>query len=363
MSVEKKYKNKMGMFDFIKGIAIFAVLYWHTLEMWEGEPGFDALIGLNGFFGACWMPAFLLSSAYWYKPKDVKTYTVNQLKSLFVPYIRLQVMIWICFCIAHYMKWGYFLDTLKGVKHVMYGSVSGNMNEFYIGGTCICGIGPMWFIITLCFSGILFNMIMKQEKIKHKWIPIVILAMIGVLFGNVKVQPYCFSAVLAGVLPLYVGYRLKESKFLIRKWTAKDYFFIWLIGFICYAFVGFTLMNGFYNNAVYVVFGIPMGIVALRFGLWVGQKDNKFVMFFKKLGRYTFWILMVHTLEIMSIDWHWFKNWHVLAGLSPFLSFFIVLVIRLCLVTCGCLALSKVNKYYTRWKENGANKRIIKSKQ
>ena len=40
MKEDKLYKNKMGMFDFIKGVAIFAVIYTHTIELWNGEPGF-----------------------------------------------------------------------------------------------------------------------------------------------------------------------------------------------------------------------------------------------------------------------------------------------------------------------------------
>ena len=34
----KLYKNKMGMFDFIKGIAIFAVVLCHTVECWKDDP-------------------------------------------------------------------------------------------------------------------------------------------------------------------------------------------------------------------------------------------------------------------------------------------------------------------------------------
>ena len=235
MKENKLYKNKMGMFDFIKGIAIFAVVYTHTIELWGGEPGFGPLITINGMFGTCWMPVFLLSSAYWYKPKPVKTYTMNQLKDLLVPFLLLQVPAWSCYCVIHYAKWRNFRDSLKGVRGLMLGAGLGNMTEFFIGDLRICNVGPMWFVLTLCFSSILFNWIMNQEKIKNKLLVILPLVCVGLLCGKVAAQPYCFSAVLTAVLSLYVGYRLKESKFLIRKWSKKEYVMVYgiaAVGFL-----------------------------------------------------------------------------------------------------------------------------------
>lgn len=364
MKEEKQYKNKMGMFDFIKGIAILAVVFWHTIELWGSEPGFSMLITLNGIFGACWMPAFLLSSAYWYKPKPVKKYVRSQFKGLIMPYIKLELLVWLSFSVVHYIRWKNLRGTLSALKSLIYGTLLGNMTEFYIDDLRICGIGPMWFIMTLFFANIILNVIMTQENIKEKKVPIIILTIIGLGCGKLTVQPYSFSAALAAVLSLYVGYNLKKTKFLIRKWRKKDYALIWGLIIASYIVVGGACQKGLYCNAVYVVFGIPMGIIALRFGLWISSKmDNKIMQFFKKLGRYTFWILMVHTLEVMSIDWSWFKNWHVLSGIPPFLNFVAVMVIRMSLVAFGCVTLSKINKYYIRWKNNGIIGRTKNIKQ
>ncbi len=359
MKENKLYKNTMGMFDLIKGIAIFAVVFCHTVECWDGEPGFGPLILLNGILGACWMPVFLLSSAYWYKPKQVKSYTKSQLSNLLLLFIRMEVVAWCCFCVIHYAKWGYFRDTLKGLRSLVIGSALGNMTEFFFGDIRICNIGPMWFVLTLCFSSILFNLIMNQDRIKNKLVVILPLTLVGIVFGKVAAQPYCFSAVLAALTGTYVGYRLKESKFLIRKWTKKDYALVWGLIAICYVIVAIFSTNNFYCNAVYISFGIPMGIIALRVGLNLGRrKDNPVSMFFKRMGRYTFWILMVHTVEVLCIDWHWFKEWHVLASLPPFVNFLIVLMIRLCLIACGCFVVAKASRVWTGVKENVISKRV-----
>lgn len=358
MKVDKQYKNKMGMFDFIKGVAIFAVVFCHTVECWDGEPGFRPLILANGILGACWMPAFLLSSAYWYKPKPVKSFTRKQLSNFIIPFLRMEVIAWGFFCVIHYMKWGYFRDTLKGLKSLILGTALGNMTEFFIGDTRICNVGPMWFVLTLCFSGIIFNFIMNQDRIKNKLVLILPISLLGVICGKVTWQVYCFSAVFAAVLGHYVGYMLKESKFLIRKWTGKDYALIWGVITLCYVMVAVFSSNGFYCNAVYITFGIPMGIMALRIGLKIGHgKENFITMFFKRMGRYTFWILMVHTVEVLCIDWHWFKEWHVLAALPSYMNFLIVLLIRLSLIACGCFGIAKASRVWTRVKENVISKR------
>ena len=84
--IEKKYKNKMSMFDLIKGFAIFIVVFWHTYDYWNGNP---ALIGIQIPLNLIWlaiMPVFLLASGYWYKPKEIKGYTRSQISSLMKPY-------------------------------------------------------------------------------------------------------------------------------------------------------------------------------------------------------------------------------------------------------------------------------------
>lgn len=352
MSVNKIYKNKMSMFDFIKGVAIFAVVFCHTIENWSSEPGFTIMININGFLGACWMPAFLMSSAYWYKPKDNKTYMKKQIKNYLVPIFIMQIIGWCVFAVVHYLKWNYLRDTLKGVRSLMMGTALQNMTEFFVGDLRVCNIGPAWFVITLCFGSIILNYIMQKKQWKNKIIPIIIVTAVGLMFGKFKWNIYCFSTVLASVLGYYVGYRLKESKFLIRKWEKKDYAIITAVVIVGYYFVAVLSSHGLYCNAVYVVCGIPMGIVAMRLGLLVEKcKDNIIVNFFMKLGRYTFWILMVHTVEVWCIDWNWLKDWEVLAGLPSALNFLIVLAVRLALIAVGCMVVAKGNKIWMRLKE------------
>lgn len=358
MSVEKLYKNNMSMFDFMKGIAIFAVVFCHTIEYWGGEPGFTWIININGFFGACWMPVFLLSSAYWYKPKKIGAYTKGQIKNFLLPFWKMEVVVWAGTIVIHYLKWDYVRGAFGAIKSFFVGALLGNMTEFNVGDFRIFNVGPMWFVFTLCFASILMNIIMNQEKIKHKFAVVMVCTVIGLLCGKLVGQVYCYSAVLAATLGFYIGYRMKESKYLIRKWAKKDYAIIWGATALCYIAVAIFSVKGWYCNAVYMTFGLPMGILALRFGLMICKKYDNFVTsLFKKLGRYTFWILMVHTVEVLCIDWNWFKDWHVFAAIPEGLKFILILIIRVCLVAAGVVALAIANKWYVKVKEYVVSKK------
>lgn len=360
MKEKTLYKNKMSMFDLVKGVAIFAVVLWHTIEYWGAEPGFHPWIIINSIFGACWMPVFLLSSAYWYKPKPIKAYTKAQINNLLIPFMRIVLVEWFFASIGHYARWGYFKDMLRNLRSLMIGAGLGNMIEFYVGNLRICNIGPMWFILTLCLSGILFNMIMRCDKIKHKLLPILLFTFIGVVFGKAKWQLYCFSAVLAGLLGYYVGYRIKETKFLVRKWRGRDYALVWGAVALCYVIVAILSEAGMYCNAVYIVFGLPMGLVAIRVSMFISKgKDNPIMAFFQKMGRYTSWILMIHTVEMFTFDWGWVKTWPVFAGMPPVVSFAIILLTRWVLIVIGCFMIAKTGRLWTRIKENGISKRIV----
>lgn len=351
MSEEKLYKNNMSMFDFMKGIAIFAVVFCHTIEYWGGEPGFAWIININGFFGACWMPVFLLSSAYWYKPKKIGSYTKGQLKNFMIPFWKMELVVWAGTVFIQKYKWHYARGAIGTIKSFLAGALLGNMIEFNIGDFRVFNVGPMWFVFTLCFASILTNIIMNQPRIKNKLAAVSVLAVIGVLCGKLVGQVYCYSAALAATLGFYLGYRMKETKYLIRKWTKKDYAIIWGATAICYLAVAVCFIKSWYCNAVYVTFGLPMGILALRFGLMICKKyDNIVTSLFKRLGRYTFWILMVHTVEVLCIDWNWFKDWHVFAAIPEGIKFIIILIIRLCVVATGVFALAFVNKWYLRVK-------------
>lgn len=352
MSVEKLYKNNMSMFDFMKGIAILAVVFWHTIEYWSLEKGFTWIININGFFGACWMPVFLLASAYWYKPKKIKSYAKKQLKNFLLPFWEIQVVVWGLTIVIHYLKWDYVQGAFGTIKSFFAGALVGNMVEFNIGDFRVFNVGPMWFVFTLCFTSILMNIIMNQQKIKYKFAVVMVCTVIGLLCGKLVGQVYCYSAVLAATLGFYIGYQMKKSKYLIRKWSKKDYAIIWGATVVCYFVVAICFVNGWYCNAAYMTFGLPMGILALRFGLLICKKyDNVVTSLFKKLGRYTFWILMVHTVEVLCIDWNWCKDWYVFATIPEGLKFIIVFMIRLCVVATGVVALAIIKKWYVRVKE------------
>ena len=85
----KIYKNKMSMFDLLKGFAIFIVVFWHTYDYWNGNP---ALIGIQIPLNLIWlglMPSFLMEQGALHLDLSLAAPTCIQLRAeSFVIWVR-----------------------------------------------------------------------------------------------------------------------------------------------------------------------------------------------------------------------------------------------------------------------------------
>ena len=86
----------------------------------------------------------------------------------------------------------------------------------------------------------ILNLIMRSN-LKYKKTLIVGLLVIGIALERIPWLPLCPSAVLEAVFTLYCGYWLKQSKFLLRKWTARDYILMTVLVILGYV-VGISIM-------------------------------------------------------------------------------------------------------------------------
>lgn len=351
--LEKKYKNKMSMFDLIKGLAIFIVVFWHTYDYWNGNP---ALIGIQIPLNLIWlaiMPVFLLASGYWYKPKEIKGYTGNQISSLMKPYAFVGIGA-ACGCAAiNFLRYRSLRSAYGGARGIVLAFLTGSQNVYTIKGITICNLGPAWFLFTLCWACVILNLIMRSDKIKYKKTAIGILLVIGILLERVPWLPLCPCGVLEAVFTVYCGYCLKESKFLIREWSRKDYVIL-VIGILLGYVVGIEIMfhGGAQSYIARILPGIPLAIAFMRFTLRFEKTQNKFTDFFRKLGRYSMWIFVVHSIEVLSFDWHILSDREIFTQ-NPLLGLVVIFAIRVCILTAGCFIISKIDQFLIRRTKHG----------
>ena len=348
----KIYKNKMSMFDLLRGFAIFIVVFWHTYDYWNGNP---ALIGIQIPLNLIWlglMPSFLMASGYWYKPKPVAGYTKNQISALMKPYAFVGIMAAGCCAVTNYIRYHSLRSAYGGARGIALGFITGSSNVYTIKGKIICNLGPAWFLFTLCWACVILNLIMRSN-LKYKKTLIVGLLVIGIALERIPWLPLCPSAVLEAVFTLYCGYWLKQSKFLLRKWTARDYILMTVLVILGYV-VGISIMfhGGAQSYIARIVPGIPHAVLNMRIVLHLEHIQNKVTDFVRKLGRYSLWIFVVHSIEVLSFDWHILSEQEIFMR-NPLLGLVVIFTIRVAVITIGCLIVSRINKFLIRRTKHG----------
>ncbi len=349
---DKKYKNRMGMFDFIKGVAIFIVVLVHVVGGLSENPFISKVTLGVVAISTVWMAVFFLASGYWFSPRNVKEYTRKALFPVLKQYVFVGIITTFCYVLVHYLRFHWVRGALQGSKGVILAYLLGSKGAVTIGTVSVYEIGPIWFLLALCVGSIFLNILMNMQGIQNKRLVVFILAALGVGLGYSLWLPYCISPMLGSMLCLYIGYEMRQSKYLISTWKPSVY-----VKLVILALVGKIMMGVGYVAFEYqevtlqLVLGIPAGILMLRLCLMVDGLKNRIVRLFKHMGRYTLWILMVHTIEMQSIDWSqvtrtsFFKN-HPLLGLLG------VLAIRWAIIAIGCMIISKAGKFFSRRKFN-----------
>lgn len=347
--MEKKYKNRMGMFDFIRGIAIFFVVIKHTICYWgEGQQVLGPIFALLYQTHRFWMPVFLMISGYWFSAKDIKDYTRKRFVGFVKSYLKIGVAATICYAIIHYCRFHSVRATTKGSIGVMLAFLFGSKEPLSVGPLTIYDVGPAWFLVVLCLGDILLNIILNIQRIHNKFFAVATLAIVGLFVGKLPWVPFCMSTTLVSVLGLYIGYELKRSKYLISVWKLRDY-----IGVILLSGVGICIMGiSYFKSAdLEILAGLPGAILLLRLGLYLEKKQNRVIDFFKRMGRYTLWILMVHTVEMLSFDWRILKNTEYVSA-HPWVGVFGIFILRWIVIIIGCLFISAMGKMLERRKRD-----------
>lgn len=347
----KKYKNKMSMFDFIKGIAICFVVLSHVSANLATNELIASIFCVVRALSLFCMASFFVSSGYWYTPKKVKEYTKKQLSSFLKQYISVGMVTLFCYMLIHFMRFRWIWGAIKGGFGVAMAFLLGNKYEVTFGKVTIYEIGPLWFLMALCFGSIVLNLVLNTDRIRQKTLVMLLLGGLGVVLEHIVWLPFCLGPSLAASLCLYVGYRIRQSKYLIVAWKRRDYLRVIMLIIVGAIVAALFFHAGIFGISTEMLVTIPTGILVLRLGLLTETAKNRGVCFFKHLGRYTLWILMVHTVEMQSIDWSALTHKTFFVN-HPLISLLAVLVVRWGIIAVGCMIISKVGTFLSRRKLN-----------
>lgn len=318
----------LTMFDLLKGMAMLAVVMRHSIG-WSVE---ETLIWKILY--SVLMPVFFVTSGYWLKKKDIKSGFKTSCEFLLKPFILVILVINIIGAVH------------RGVLHNMQEWVDLFLiPSLLVKSGVYTRIGPMWFVFALFLSWCLFYLIvnLRNEKLQ------IVLACISCIIGGILMKyelPFQISQGLVGFFFLYSGYYLKKKKLL----DTKIHPGIYLLMVVCW---GFSVLFGSMDLSTYhMKYGVVSAIgslcgsfLVIKIFLHLNLVENKVFDWIKWIGRYTMWILCIHSVEAAVVPWKILFKYveqNTAAGcLAQFL-------LRSLLIGVTCWGMIKIQKYHIK---------------
>jgi hypothetical protein len=292
------------------------------------------------------IPALLIVAGYGLRKRTVSKGFSIWGKELVKPYVITMILTILLNCIVHYSFFRYMPGAVSESLKVFGGMALGLSQTFSFGNVTLFANGPVWYLLAMFWSMSLFNLVLN--KVEEKRIPHVVLAcsILGWLLSYVKYTPWCISQGLVGILYVYLGYYLKKTKFFSKEFSRKEkvLYAVWVIVpnmVLC----SFGLITEMADNVyslgpiTYIENGL-FGILSLYLFLRLNVLQGKISGLIRMVGRYSLYVMCVHSVEMIAIPWYKFGE--KLAD-HPLFGFISAYIIRLIIIFIGVFIVIRVS--------------------
>ncbi len=362
MKTEKyTVKNTAGMFDLLKGITMFAIIVGHTFTLFPSnfiyqashEAGSDSqavtnvVLLLYSVFELTLIPSLFFISGYSFRKTSFKKNISKQFKSLMIPYIITAFLTAGLLMCTHYCLYRHFKNSFKEALSQLGGSMLGLPTTTAYGGIKFYSSGPCWFIMALFVGMIIFNALLAFFDNIKLFIAVLLVATFGWLISLVITTPWCISQGCVCVFFIYLGYYAKKHKLFVEGIDNKKkviYFILVFIPYVVMRALGYV--DGM-TESMY-----PLGIITIALNglfafcfIYAFLLLNRFNGFIsssiRSVGRYSIYILCIHTIEMMGFPlYHFTEKFEETA-----LTITVFSLIRVAVVCAICLLYVKAKDF------------------
>lgn len=327
MNKKKKWIN-LSMFDFLRGTAIALVLVKHSIH-----TDVESLIFWRLTYMVL-MPVFFMISGYWLKEKSIRAGIQSSLQSFLKPYVISMLIINVIgFAhrfLEHNLREWFSLFLIPSV--LVY---SGENSR----------IGAMWFMIALMEAWIVFYLIIQLKDKQIQYIVCLCIGIAGYFLLDLHLPFQIAQAMIAQVF-VYAGYFLKKQKLLERSLKIWQLFLqgaVWLV--IGLAFCRNSICDlatyHFGDNPL-VIFGCICGCCLLIYiGIRINSIENPVLDKMSQTGRYTMWILCIHSIEAAVFPWKYLFK--IVPEESP-IGMMLQLLCRILMILGCCMLIKTKNR-------------------
>ncbi len=334
----EKPKKRIGFFDFVKGLAIMAVILIHVILIIENFFPHQSIeygkIINNALRFA--IPVFFISSGALLFLKNIEKQTLknfyfSKIKRVFIPYALFS------FCLTYI-----FSEGFEG--KLQYFSVA--VKDLLTGGSLI----PYWFIPVLFQLYIIYPFLWHLFSHKKKNFSFFVifsfffsltsyyilsfnyLNLNQYLGGFPLFAPYLFFFVLGIFLKPFFFEKKEKIKYFLKK---INFFTFFSLTFLIYFGLPFFFsLDNYYN--VRLIYG-PTAMIFIFF-IYSFTKTNKAKIFLEKIGKESLYLYLlhfiifypiVHFISLMGLGSINFSLlFFIIAFLCFFLSYFIIIMFR-----------------------------------
>ena len=347
MEVKKRISYPLGMFDLVKGLGMIIIVLAHNTFHIDISPWLFVLIRSAG---EGLMGTYYAINAFTFRPMSIKASAKAYAKTYLSPYFRLAIMVLIGLVLTRH--------PVGEILRYILAFALGNLYEKQIGAICLPSISMAWFFLTLFWGSILLNLVLK---ISNKYLRVVCLitaAAIGLSLEYMRLDYFCICRAFQALPTMYVGYLVHTKNLLDRNGPVfkKAVPYLLLI-----ATIPIGIWDIRYNNNVYLSLWLCFfceviwGFVAIYVSRDTVSYANAPLELIRKIGRYSYWVIIAHTLEIICFPW---EKIPLYLFSNPDIGFLALSIFRGILILLGCIALQKIDRLERRYhrKRRRANK-------
>lgn len=351
----------IGTFDLIKGIGMISIVIGHMLSDYNVErmPVLMVLQFLLQIAGYGLMPMFYIVSGFGSKEKATGSVLKKSAKELLLPYAWVTAVIAVLFPVCHYLtfRWwpGAFSETARYVLAFLFGVPCPGKTLF---GISLYECSVVWFLLSLFIAMNVMNAILKLRKEWQRTAVVFLCVLAGYGCSLSGIWYYCIPQGLMAVGYFYLGYRIKKGKWLQKALPAWQLAVLLTVSVLEIIFGGFYFSyNSFRWGLLDYVGAGCVGLLLLRAGIWTNNLEDGIWEAIRKVGRYTYWAMCVHAVEMTCIPWYLFAERF---EKYPQAAFVAEGILRGIIIGLGCLVLERISgiRRRKRLEKRNAEKRV-----
>lgn len=348
METNKRVSYPLGMFDLVKGLGMILIILAHT----TGGVNVSGWIYYTiHVLSSSLMGAYYAFSGFQFRPtpffgKSVKKHA----KTYFPFYFRLAAVVLLCILIADpELVRGRIVGFLLGL---LYG---GQVGTIYA-GSAVMG----WFFLAIFWGSIILDVLLKIRKESIRVACIAVLCILGIYLESIYFSYFSICRGFQALPGMYIGYSISSRDLLGKRGAAgKVLPYVALATSFVAAFGYLATSFGFVNLCLVALAEILLACSAIFISRDTVNYTNGLLELVCKVGRYTPWIMIVHSAEMVCISWN-----EVFLGIVANEDFgFVLQVICRCFVIfLGCSILSKIDRIEKNWRRKRRSKKRAQRK-